>query len=123
MNNFIFFYVDTKTEYSSRRHRGIERENIDLFIKSIRKFLREQGEPIRRGSYRNSQKMAEKIYESKPPKANVFNSGNVNSLGRPEFISKMGSYLKTPSVKTSASRNPRRKLDLSGSTPYENESV
>ena len=38
MNNFIFFYVDTKTEYSSRRHRGIERENIDLFIKSIRKY-------------------------------------------------------------------------------------
>ncbi len=38
MDNFIFFYVDTKTEYSSARHRGIERENIDLFIKSIRKY-------------------------------------------------------------------------------------
>ena len=38
MINFIFFYVDTKTDYLSERHRGIERENIDLFIKSIKKY-------------------------------------------------------------------------------------
>ena len=38
MNNFIFFYVDTKTAFLSDRHRGIERENINLFIKSIRKY-------------------------------------------------------------------------------------
>ena len=41
MNNFIFFYVDTKTAFLSDRHRGIERENIDLFIKSIRKYHNE----------------------------------------------------------------------------------
>ena len=38
MSNFIFFYVDIKTDFLSERHRGIERENIDLFIKSIRKY-------------------------------------------------------------------------------------
>ena len=38
MINFIFFYVDTKKSCLSERHRGIERENIDLFIKSIRKY-------------------------------------------------------------------------------------
>ena len=38
MSNFIFFYVDTTTAYLSEIHRGIERENIDLFIKSIRKY-------------------------------------------------------------------------------------
>ena len=37
MTNFIFFYVDIKTDFLSERHRGIERENIDLFIKSINK--------------------------------------------------------------------------------------
>ncbi len=41
MNNFIFFYVDTKTDNLSERHRGIERENIDLFIKSIKKYHNE----------------------------------------------------------------------------------
>ena len=38
MNNFIFFYVDTKSDYLSERHKGLARENIDLFIKSIRKY-------------------------------------------------------------------------------------
>ena len=37
MTNFIFFYVDIKTDFLSERHRGIERENIDLFIKSIKR--------------------------------------------------------------------------------------
>tara|TARA_X000000950_G_scaffold243081_1_gene297897 strand:- start:55 stop:771 length:717 start_codon:yes stop_codon:yes gene_type:complete len=41
LNNFIFFYVDTKTDNLSERHRGIERENIDLFIKSIKKYHNE----------------------------------------------------------------------------------
>ena len=30
--------MDTTTAYLSESHRGIERENIDLFIKSIRKY-------------------------------------------------------------------------------------
>ena len=30
--------MDTKKSCLSERHRGIERENIDLFIKSIRKY-------------------------------------------------------------------------------------
>ena len=38
MTNFIFFYVDIKTDFLSERHRGIERENIDLFIKSIKRY-------------------------------------------------------------------------------------
>jgi len=38
VTNFIFFYVDIKTDFLSERHRGIERENIDLFIKSIKRY-------------------------------------------------------------------------------------
>ncbi len=38
MTNFIFFYVDIKADFLSERHRGIERENIDLFIKSIKRY-------------------------------------------------------------------------------------
>ena len=37
-NNFVFFYVDTDTDYKSNIHKSIERGNIELFIKSIKKY-------------------------------------------------------------------------------------
>ena len=90
----------------------------------IRKFLIEQGEPLQRGLYKNSQVMAEKTYD-----ANVFNNDQVNdqvnALGRPLFLSRMGVYVnqkETPLVKTNPLRSPRRKLVLSR-TPYENANV
>ena len=105
-----------------------EKINYDPIIEVIRKFLREQGEPLRRGLYKNSQEMAEKkLYESKPPEANVGNTapGMVNrnarnELGRPEWLVKEGVYAKTPLTKKSG--QPRRELVLS-STSYENENV
>lgn len=94
-----------------------EKINYGPVMKVIRKFLREQGEPLRRGLYKNTQERAKETYD-----ANFPNNDQVNSIGRPLFLSQMRAYAnQTPLVKTNA-RNPRRKLDLS-STPYENANV
>ena len=98
-----------------------EKINYGPVMKVIRKFLREQGEPLQRGLYRNSQAKAVNPYESKPPVANDLNTDGVNAMGRPLFLSQMGAYANQTPIKPNA-RNPRRKLDLS-STPYENANV
>ena len=36
--NFIFFYIDTRTDELSNKHSSIERESIEYFISSIKKY-------------------------------------------------------------------------------------
>ena len=93
--------------------------NYGSIMEVVRKFLREQGEPLGLGTYYNLQRKAETTYENKPHEEG--SNEEKNKFGRPKKLVEAGVYTHTPL--TTSSRNPRRKLDLSGSTPYENESV
>ena len=92
-NLFLLIKITTKKGAnkiicSHIKHNIGKKINYGPAMEVIRKSLRELGEPLQRGLYRNSQERAEQTYD-----VNVFNNDEVNSEGRPLFLSRMGAYL------------------------------